>query len=95
MASWQWEQLTDEDIKQRLTSIKGIGSQTADLILLYSLGRPSIFLAGDYHLKQVIEQLYLEEGDTLKDMLQTLPQKWAPYQSTGSLLLLAWKEQKL
>lgn len=94
MATWNWAELEDEDIINRLTSIKGIGPQSANLILLYTLGRPDVFLAGDYHLKQVMEQLYLQEGEKLKDAMQAAALRWAPYRSAGTRLLLAWKEAR-
>lgn len=93
MESWKWDELPNEEIFQRLTSIKGIGPQTGHLILLYSLGRPDVFPVGDYHLKQIMETLYLEEGEKLKDVMLATAEKWAPYQSVGTRYLLAYKAQ--
>lgn len=95
MDSWDWPAMSDDEIRQRLTSIKGIGPQTADLILLYTLGRPDVFPVGDYHLKQIMESLYLEEGQKLAPAMLAAAERWAPYRSAGTRYLLAWKEHKL
>ncbi|HOY20450.1 MAG TPA: hypothetical protein PLC89_24270 [Haliscomenobacter sp.] len=39
----QWDTLSDERIRQHLSSIKGIGKWTIDMILLYTLNRPDVF----------------------------------------------------
>lgn len=94
MINWDWATMSDNEIRQRLTSIKGIGPQTADLILLYTLGRADVFPVGDYHLKQVMESLYLAEGQKLTPAMLAAAEKWAPYRSAGTRYLLAWKEQQ-
>lgn len=92
LAEWNWRALSDDEIRQRLTSIKGIGPQTADLILLYSLGRPDVFPVGDYHVKQIMEALYLEQGQKLKEVMLTASAKWSPYRSLATRYLLAYKK---
>lgn len=91
VADWDWDTLTDEEIRGHLIAIKGIGPQTADLILLYTLGRPDVFPAGDYHVKQIMEALYLEDGKRLKPTMLAAAAKWAPYRSFGTRYLLAYK----
>lgn len=93
MESWDWDKLPDEEIFSRLTSVKGIGPQTGHLILLYSLGRADIFPVGDYHLKQIMEKLYLKENEKLKHLMLTVAEKWVPYRSVGTRYLLAYKAQ--
>ncbi len=90
--SWDWTALPDQDIRERLTSIKGIGPQTADLILLYSLAREDVFLVNDYHVKQIMPILYdFSPEEKLPKQLLAVAEKWAPYRSLGTRYLLAYK----
>jgi len=89
MAGQDWSALADNDVRAHLTAIKGIGPQTADLILLYSLGRSDVFLANDYHIKKKMEALYLEDGEKLKTVISEVSAKWAPYRSVATRYLLA------
>jgi len=50
-----WSELSEEEVRRKLTAIPGIGKWTADMILLFTLGRPDIFPAEDYHLKGIFD----------------------------------------
>lgn len=92
--TWKWDDLSDQEIHDRLTSIKGIGPQTADLILLYSLGREDIFPVNDYHLKQIMPVLYdFDPEEKLPKQMMLAAEKWRPYRSVGVRLVLAYKEK--
>lgn len=62
-------------------------------MLLYSLGRPDVLPVNDSQVKQVVESLYLEEGEKLKATMETLSAKWAPYRSLATRYLLAYRAQ--
>ncbi len=88
-----WATLTDEEVKGLLMDIKGIGNWTIDMILLYTLQRPNVFPHEDYHLKNMMVQLYgLNPKSKLKAQMLDEASEWAPYQSTAVKYLLAWKE---
>ena len=88
-----WDTLTDSEIKQWITSIKGIGPQTADLILLFTLQRPGVFPVNDYHLKIVMEKVYdLNPDQKLVPQLKEIAARWGSQQSLATRYLLAYKE---
>ena len=90
--SLPWQEMSDEEVRQALGSIKGIGEWTIDMILLYTLQRPDIFPVQDFHLKQVIPQLYeLAPALSLKKNMLAISKKWAPHRSLATHYLLAWK----
>ncbi len=91
MDTWNWDGLSDKEVRTRLQAIKGIGPQTVDMILLYTLRRSDVFPLGDYHVKQIMETLYLEEGEKLKSTMLSAAAKWAPYRSYATRYLLAYK----
>lgn len=88
------EGLTDEEIIKELTKIKGVGKWTAEMFLMFSLGREDIFSYGDLGLRRGIEKVYGykknlragRQGLTVKQ-IQKLEKKWMPYRTYAALLL--------
>ena len=88
-----WFTLSDEEVRKTLTQIKGIGPWTMDMILLYTLERPDIFPADDYHLKGMMTELYdIDTSAKVKAQLKAVAEDWAPYRSSGVRYLLEWKD---
>lgn len=71
--------LSDSEIAKRLIEVKGIGPWTAEMFLLFSMGRPDVFSYGDLGLRNAMKKL-----PDLKD-----PVDWSPYRSYASRIL--WK----
>ena len=84
----QLEKMTDEEIKNELTKIKGIGPWSAEMFLIFSLKRPDVFSVGDLGLRTAIEKLYSINRDDLKAIL-TLSQTWSPPRPLAARLLWA------
>lgn len=88
-----WHELSDDEIRQKLSSIAGVGTWTIDMILLYTLGRKSIFPVDDFRLKQVMLAEYgLNEASKLKAQMKAIAEKWGDEQSLAVLYLLAYYE---
>ncbi|WP_445747294.1 DNA-3-methyladenine glycosylase family protein [Polaribacter sp.] len=87
--------LTDEEVKAALSGIKGIGTWTIDMILLYTLQRPNVFPVDDFHLKQVMISLYkLHPTQKLKTNMLAIAAQWENQKSLATLYLLDWKKQQ-
>ncbi len=87
-----WKSLSDKAVRQELSSIKGIGAWTIDMILLFTLQRPNIFPADDYHLKMLMTSLYqLNPKSRLKAQMKEIATTWSPHQSLAVHYLLDWK----
>ena len=79
--------LTDQNARQDLMQIKGIGPWTADIYLIVALGRPDIWPNGDLALAAAIEQLYgLSKRPSSKQM-HRMSQKWRPWRAVAARLL--------
>lgn len=79
--------LSDEEIAERLTKIKGIGPWTVEMFLIFSLGRPDVFSPGDLGLRKGLKVVYqLEELPTPKEA-EELARLWSPYRSAASWYL--------
>jgi DNA-3-methyladenine glycosylase II len=77
----------DDKVIEVLTSIKGIGPWTAEMILMFSLGRTDIFSKGDLGLRKGIMHLYgLKKMPTDKQM-DRLAKSWAPYRTYAARVL--------
>ena len=84
--------LSDEEVVSELSSIKGIGKWTIDMILLYALQRPNIFPYDDYHLKEIMVKLYgLNPNVKLKAQMIEISNAWQDHKSLAVKYLLAWK----
>jgi DNA-3-methyladenine glycosylase II len=85
--------LSDEDVIKALSSIKGIGKWTIDMILLYTLQRPDAFPYDDFHLKEIMVKLYgLNPNVKLKAQMLDIAEAWGAHKSLAVKYLLAWKE---
>lgn len=82
------QEISNDEIIMQLIKIKGIGRWTAEMFLIFSLGRQDIFSMGDGGLYNAIRKLYSLENPT-KAQIQEITQKWSPYRSYASLYL--WK----
>ncbi|MCU0444589.1 MAG: hypothetical protein MUE85_06685 [Microscillaceae bacterium] len=88
-----WHSLSDAEVTDKLGGIKGIGQWTIDMILLYTLQRPNIFPADDFHLKEIMTRVYgLTAGAKLKKQMLNVAEAWYPHKSLAVRYLLAWKD---
>jgi DNA-3-methyladenine glycosylase II len=88
-----WTLLNDVEVIEKLSSIKGIGKWTIDMILLYTLERPDVFPYDDFHLKEIMVKLYgLNPNVKLKAQMLEIAETWDGHKSLAVKYLLAWKE---
>ena len=84
-----FEAMDNRQIIDILTRVKGIGKWTAEMFLIFSLGRPNVLSLGDFGLKRAVKWLYQMEDRADGKYLEQHAEKWDPYQSVVSLHL--WK----
>ncbi len=80
------EDLPDEQIIQELILVKGIGSWTAEMFLIFTLARPDVFSHGDLGLNNAIKKIYNLKKHNEKEV-EKLVSKWSPYKSTAARIL--------
>jgi DNA-3-methyladenine glycosylase II len=82
-------QMTDEEIVNQLIQVKGIGRWTAEMFLIFCLGRQDILPVGDLGVRKAIQKVYgLQELPTPSTML-VIAQPWKAYRSIATWYL--WK----
>jgi DNA-3-methyladenine glycosylase II len=88
-----WHTLSNQEVRKQLSAIKGVGSWTMDMILLYTLERPDIFPADDFHLKQIMTKIYgLSSTPKLKAQMLEIASHWNEHTSLAVKYLLCWKQ---
>jgi DNA-3-methyladenine glycosylase II len=79
-----WPNMSDEEIIAELTSIKGIGTWTAEMFLIFGLGRPDVFPIADLGLLKGIYRHYNKSEKMSKDAVIAIGESWRPYRSIGT-----------
>ena len=82
------ERLSDEEVIQNLTKVKGVGRWTAEMFLISSLKRSDVFSVGDLGLRTAVSKLYKVERDNIK-RIEKIAEVWKPYRTFASKYL--WK----
>tara|TARA_Y100000590_G_scaffold376307_1_gene441766 strand:+ start:1184 stop:1810 length:627 start_codon:yes stop_codon:yes gene_type:complete len=82
-----WKNLPDDKIINELTSIKGIGTWTAEMFLIFSLGRPNVFPIKDLGLLKAISINYKKKLPLQQSFLIKLKKKWHPWCSVATWFL--------
>lgn len=85
--------LSNDEVLTTLTKIKGIGPWTAEMFLMFGLGREDIFSFGDLGLKKAIMKLYKLKKEPSKKRLELLTKKWSPYRTYAACIL--WQSLEL
>ena len=81
--------LDDEHVLEELTKIKGVGPWTAEMFLMFVLGREDVFSRGDLGLRNAMKSLYGFKKEPSKKQVENIVSKWSPYKTYGCLIL--WK----
>jgi len=84
--------LTNEEVVDNLTSVKGIGRWTAEMFLIFSLGRLDVLPVGDLGLKKGIQQMFSLDELPKEEQIEKLARKWKPYRTVATWYL--WKSLK-
>lgn len=85
--------LSDEEVIVELTKVKGMGPWTAEMFLMFSLGRDDVFSHGDLGLRRAIEDLY-KIKDPSREKVDSITKPWSPYRSWGSRVLWQYLDGK-
>lgn len=81
--------LDDEAVIQELIKVKGIGRWTAEMFLMFSLGREDVFSYGDLGLRRAIQRLYKMKKEPTVKQMERMSKKWSPYRTWAARVL--WK----
>ncbi len=83
----------DEEVIASLIQVKGIGRWTAEMFLIFSLGRPNVLPVDDLGLKTAVKKLYRLPALPTKADLRQRGELWQPYCSVATWYL--WQSLRL
>jgi DNA-3-methyladenine glycosylase II len=81
--------MSDEDVIEHLTQVKGIGRWTAEMFLIFSLGRPDVLPVHDLGLRKGVQRAFSLQELPKPNQVEELGERWRPYRSIATWYL--WK----
>ena len=90
---YDFKELTNEEIIKKLTALKGIGQWTAEMYLIFSLGRENVLSKGDGTIRRTIQWMYDLEKLPSSEILLKYFSNWTQYATIVSSYL--WKSIEL
>ncbi len=83
----EMESMSDADIIERLTQIRGIGSWSAQMLLMFYLGRPNVLPVADLGVQKGFAITYGKRGLPSAQTIERAARAWSPYASVASWYL--------
>jgi DNA-3-methyladenine glycosylase II len=77
----------DDEVMRQLIAVKGIGRWTAEIFLMFRLGRPDIFPADDLGLMNAVQRTYGLRKRPDAKRLRKMCETWKPYRSVAAWYL--------
>lgn len=82
--------LDDDAAAEALRDIKGFGPWSAEMFLIFGLGREDVFSVGDAGLRRAVTTLYRVPGGSYERRVAEIAARWRPHRSLASRILWAW-----
>jgi len=80
-------ELSDDEMIAELTAVKGIGTWTAHMFMMFELGRDDILATGDLGVRRAVERAYGLPELPGPAELELIAEPWRPHRSAACLLL--------
>ncbi len=80
-------QMSDEEVIAALLPLRGVGRWTAEMILIFTLGRPDVLPVDDFGIREGFRIAYKKRIQPKPKALAKFGERWAPWRSIASLYL--------
>lgn len=93
----QLAKMSNEEVIEYLTQIKGVGRWTTEMLLMFALGREDLFAIDDLGLCQAVIGLYdlkHRKKKIMRDKILKISEQWAPYRTYACMYLWRWKDNE-
>lgn len=81
------QRMQDDEIVERLTAVRGVGRWTAEMLLIFRLGRPDVLPADDYGVRKGFQVVFRKRALPAPRDLAARTQRWKPYRTVASWYL--------
>ncbi len=85
--------MSDDSLRQVLTTVRGIGPWTVDMLLIFHLGRQDVLPTGDFGVREGFRRLKKHAKQPKHTELAALGQAWSPYRTQATWYL--WQAARL
>jgi len=75
--------MDDEAAIEALTTVRGVGRWTAEMFLMFRLGRPDVLPVDDYGIRKAVQRAYRLRELPKKDRLRRIAESWRPYRTVA------------
>jgi DNA-3-methyladenine glycosylase II len=86
--------MSEDEILERLTQVRGIGVWSVHMFLMFQLGRPDVLPIHDYGIRKGFQHIYGLEDEPKPQALLEHGERWRPYRSIASWYLWRAVEQR-
>ena len=83
------DELTDREIVEKLTALRGVGLWTAQWALIRAVGRPDALPLGDLALRRVVSRLFMDGEDVTDTQVEEIARRWSPYRTFATVYLFS------
>jgi DNA-3-methyladenine glycosylase II len=80
-------ELGDEEVIEEIVAVRGLGRWTAEMFLMFHLGRPDVLSGGDLGIRKAVQVEYGLEEMPAPQRVQEIGEPWRPHRSLASLYL--------
>jgi len=87
------QRMPDEAVIERLTQVRGIGRWTAEMFLIFRLGRADVLPADDYGVRKGFSLAFRKRELPARKQLEKYAERWRPYRTAASWYL--WRAVEL
>ncbi|MBE9464453.1 DNA-3-methyladenine glycosylase family protein [Dyadobacter subterraneus] len=81
------ESMSDDEVRSKLTQLKGIGNWTTDIYLMFVLQRADIFPIGDLAAVNALKRAKKLDKSTSRESLLEVAESWKPYRTVATMIL--------
>jgi len=83
----KFSRMPDEDVIEALVAVKGIGTWTAQMFLIFVLARPDVWPTGDLGIRRALERTFSLPLEAAEGKLEKMGERWRPYRSYAAWYL--------
>ena len=83
------DKLPDREIVDKLVALRGVGTWTAQWVLIRAVGRPDALPLGDLALRRIVSRLFTGGEDVTDAQVEEIAQRWSPYRTFATVYLFS------
>lgn len=87
------DSMTDDEIVERLVRVRGVGRWTAEMLLIFGLGRPDVLPVHDYGVRHGFKLTYRKRSMPTPEQLTRRGERWRPFRTVASWYM--WRAVEL